>query len=179
MCPQAVTHVLIPIIILQLFRDYVVKNKKAFPLHYVLIGGIAGLLPDIDLAIYWVLYYFGFIFEEVHRTFTHTLFLPLIFLIMGFVFWKFKSEKLGERHLKLRNIFFVIAAGSFIHLVLDATLAGTIMPLYPLLNFQIGVNLVGLLPIQFQATFIPALDAILLVLWLIYLEVKHKISSFL
>ena len=51
--PQAVTHILVPIILLSIIRDKIVsKNKKAhFPLHYVLIAGLAGGLPDIDILI--------------------------------------------------------------------------------------------------------------------------------
>ena len=71
--PQSVTHVLISIILLSLFRDYCVKNKKTFPLHYVLIGGLAGLLPDLDVALFMfldflVLHSMRFI-EHFHITF--------------------------------------------------------------------------------------------------------------
>ena len=53
--PYAVTHILIALIVADVIRDYVVKNKKKFTLHYVLIAGIAGLLPDADTIIYLVL----------------------------------------------------------------------------------------------------------------------------
>ena len=51
--PQAVVHVLFAIIALDLVRDYLIKDKKKFPLHYVFIGGVAGLLPDIDIPVFW------------------------------------------------------------------------------------------------------------------------------
>jgi membrane-bound metal-dependent hydrolase YbcI (DUF457 family) len=72
----------------------------------------------------------------------------------------------------------MIALGTFIHLVLDITLAGGIRPLYPLLTIGYGLNLVGYLPEPLSKIAIPCLDAALLVLWLIYLEIKHKISDF-
>ncbi len=52
--PQAVTHVLIALIIGSFVRDFYIKkkDKKKFPLHYILILGVAGLLPDIDVAVY-------------------------------------------------------------------------------------------------------------------------------
>ncbi len=50
--PHAATHVLIPVIILEVFRHYFVKDRKLFPIHYVIIGGIAGLIPDLDVAAY-------------------------------------------------------------------------------------------------------------------------------
>ena len=197
--PHAVTHVLIVIILLELFRHYFVNhknqrflgprksikdfrgNKRAFPLHYVLIGGLAGLLPDLDVALYYLLSFFGFTIEQVHRTFSHNLFVPLAFFVIGLVIYGFgiKSKKLGEHHLKLRNIFFVIAFGIFIHLLLDATIAGIVMPFYPFSTFSIGLNLINLVPLAWQDTIMPSIDAVLLVLWLISLEVRHKISDFI
>ena len=179
--PHAVTHVLIPIILLQLFRDYYIKkkDKRKFPLHYVLIGGVAGLLPDLDIAAFYVLSFFGYSLGEIHRTFSHTIFIPLFFVALAFVFYGFKSKKLGERHLKLRNIFLVIAFGSFIHLILDAIVAGVIAPFYPLSDFSFGFYLINIFPEAWRNSILPSLDAALLVLWLVYLEWKHKISSFI
>lgn len=179
--PYAVTHVLIAIILLELFRDYFVKNKRAFPLHYVLIGGLAGLLPDIDVAVFYLLSFFGFTIEQVHRTFSHNLFVPLAFFVIGIVIYgfKIKSEKLGEHHLKLRNIFFVIAFGIFIHLLLDAVVSGTIIPFYPLSSYPVGFNLINLVPATWKETIMQSIDALFLVLWLIHLEIRHKISDFI
>ena len=33
--PYAVTHVLLTIIVLDIFRDYVIKDKKSIPLHFI------------------------------------------------------------------------------------------------------------------------------------------------
>jgi len=177
--PHAVTHVLVVIVLLELFRHYYIQNKKTFPLHYILIGGIAGLLPDIDIVVYYILSFFGYTIEQVHRTFSHNLFIPLLFLILAIPFWRFKNKELGERHLKLRNIFLVIAFGIFIHLLLDAILAGTIMPFYPFSDFGFGLNLIKYAPSAWQDSILPSIDAILLILWLISLEIRHKISSFI
>jgi membrane-bound metal-dependent hydrolase YbcI (DUF457 family) len=175
--PQAVTHFLIPVILLELFRDFFIKDKKSFPIHYVFIGGLAGLLPDLDIAAYYILSFFGFTIQEIHRTFSHNIFFPLIFIILALVFYNFKSERLGKHHLKLRNIFFVIAFGISVHLLLDAIISGGIMPFYPLSTYSIGLNLIGLLPTLWQNTILPTLDAILLILWMIYIEARHKISD--
>jgi membrane-bound metal-dependent hydrolase YbcI (DUF457 family) len=175
--PQAVTHFLIPVILLEIFREFFVKNKKTFPVHYVFIAGLAGLLPDFDVAAYYILSFFGLTLQQVHRTFSHTLFLPLLFLLLGLFFWKFKNKELGEHHLKLKNIFFAIAFGTFIHLLLDATASGVVMPLYPFFTFTVGLNLILLLPSQWQSTILPTLDAVLLIFWMVYLELKHKISN--
>ena len=177
--PYAVTHVLIVVIFLELFREYFIKNKQNFPFHYIFAGGIFSLLPDFDVAIYYFLSFLGFTLEQIHRTFSHNIFVPLFFLLLAFVSYKFKSKKLSEHHLKLRNIFLVIAFGIFIHLLLDVTIWGSIMPFYPLSSFSVGLDLVEFLPIAWQKSFLQSLDAALLVLWLVWLEVRHKISSFL
>lgn len=177
--PHAVTHFLISVILLSLFRDYFIKNKKTFPAHYLFIGGLAGLLPDMDIAVFYTLSFFGFTMQEIHRTFSHNLFVPLIFVFLAFLFYSFKNKELGEHHLRLKNIFFVIAFGIFVHLLLDMIIAGGIKPLYPLFSYSISLNLIDLAPISWRESLLPSLDALLLILWMVYLEVKHKISSFL
>ncbi len=177
--PNAVTHFIITVILLELFRHFFIKDKKSFPIHYVFIGGLAGLLPDLDVIAYYALSFFGFTYQEVHRTFLHTLFVPLFFLVSAVPFYNFKNKRLGKHHLKLRNILLVIAFGVLIHLILDATIDGAIMPLYPLFDFTVGLNLVKLLPSMWQGTIISALDAGILILWMVSLEVRHKISHFI
>ena len=82
--PLAVTHVLLTIMIVDLYRDYVAKHKKYFTLHTVFIAGFAGLLPDIDIPLNWVLNIFGA--GIIHGTITHTPLFAFIFLIPAFVF---------------------------------------------------------------------------------------------
>jgi hypothetical protein len=173
--PHAVAHVLIVMILLELYREYC--SKKSFPLRYVLIGGLAGLLPDLDVAIFYALSFFGFGYFEVHRVFLHTLLIPLILMVLAVFSWNFKSKILGKQNLKLRNIFLVIAFGVTMHILLDSILA-SIVPLYPLSSYTIGLNLINFVPLVWRDTILPSIDAVLLVLWLIYLEAKHKISSF-
>jgi len=179
--PHAVTHVLITIVLMSLIRDFYIskKGKKNFPLHYVLIAGVAGLLPDIDIVSFWVLNFFGFAISEVHRTFTHTLFTPLLFFLLFLAFTNVKIGTLERHKLKLNVIFLMIAFGSFMHLLLDATLAGYIRPFYPFSLYSFGINLIGHLPERLQDLALPSLDAAILVIWLIYIELKHKISDFI
>ena len=179
--PQAVTHFLIPAILIALFRDFYLRkrDRKKFPLHYVLIGGLAGLIPDFDIGIYYVLSFFGVAINQVHRTFSHSLFVPLVFLVLGFIFIGVRNKELGKHKLKLSTIFFVLAFGVLTHLILDAFVAGSIMPLYPFFDYSIGIGLINNLPSQFQTTIVPVIDAVLLIFWMIYLELKHKISDFI
>jgi len=176
---QVVFHIVFAMLVAEFIREYIVKNKKKFPIHYVFIAGIAGIIPDLDIAAFWILYFFGFTISEVHRTFTHTLFIPIIFVILALISWKFKTKEIGKRHMSLHNIFLMIALGLFIHLLLDATLAGIIRPFYPILNFSIGINLINYLPEALKNIFIPSLDAAIFILWLCWMEYRHKLSRVL
>lgn len=177
--PTATTHIIIALIIGSFIRDYFINKNKKFPLHYVLIIGLGGLLPDFDIVAYWVLYWFGFTINEVHRTFTHSLFVPLILIIAAAVSVEWKNRSLGRHKLKMHIIFLMLAIGVLIHLVLDASLSGFVMPFYPLSTFLVGLNPVSLLPYALQQIFFPSLDAGLIILWIVYLEWKHKISDFI
>lgn len=169
--PYAVTHILAPLILIGLFRDYI--SKRRFPLYYVFIGGIAGILPDLDVIVFYILSFFGAALNEVHRTFSHTIFIPLLFLLLGFAI-----KDRSRRKLNLSIIFLVVSFGIFTHLVLDGILSGKIMPFYPVSYYSIGFNLISLAPFSWQPLILPSMDAALLILWLCYLEVKHKISDF-
>lgn len=182
--PYAVTHVLVAIILAEIIRDYIVKDKKKFPLHYILIAGIAGLLPDVDVVFDIFNGFFGIV-TKVHPSFTHSLlwipiFLLLAFTVLGVEKKKGKGIKWLEKgftkhHLKISGILFIVTFGIAVHLLLDGTLIGNIR-----LGFftpPIGLHL---LPEGDLGNMISnGMDAILLLLWLIHEEWKHKISSFI
>ena len=132
--PYATTHILAAIILIELFREYFIKSNQKFPRHYVLIAALGGIIPDLDIALYYVLYFFGFAFEQIHRTFLHTIFVPLILLFIGLFILGFgiKYPLFRKMHIKLHTIFFVLSAGALLHLILDVILVGSITPFYPL-----------------------------------------------
>jgi membrane-bound metal-dependent hydrolase YbcI (DUF457 family) len=174
--PLAVTHILIPLILVDLYRDYFSKVK--FSLHYVLIAGLAGLLPDIDVAVFWLVSIFKTLpLDDIHRTFTHSLVFPSIFLILFFVTKDFNFKFLSKHKLSLNKVFLAISFGVFVHLLLDVILSGSIMPLYPFSYFRIGLDLIP--NESFSGTFFTGLDAILLVIWLVHEEINHKISDYI
>jgi membrane-bound metal-dependent hydrolase YbcI (DUF457 family) len=182
--PQAVLHVLVPLIIASLFKDwYDSRHKKKLPLHYVLIAGIAGLFPDLDIIVFWFLHFFGFTISEVHRTFTHTIFIPIIFLILFFIFMKAdvkaKICNISKHKLKISLIFLAISFGTLVHIILDGIFVGFIMPFYPLSNIAIGLNIAGIFPDPLNNALIPSIDAVILVLWLLYIGLSHKVSDFI
>ncbi len=183
--PYAVTHILIPIILVALFRDKYLKNKdkKHFPLHYVLIAGIGGALPDIDIPISMLLNLLGFPNWDIHRTFTHSLSFAAIFLILFFILKPIKEEaricNLTRHKLKLNIIFLMLAVGITTHLALDALFGEVTYLFYPITSTAYGINLLNIFPADIRSSILPTLDGVLLFVWIIYLELKHKISDFI
>ncbi|MBI2657168.1 metal-dependent hydrolase [Candidatus Woesearchaeota archaeon] len=167
--PQAVVHVLFTIIVLDLFRDHFLKNKRELPLHYVFIGGIAGLLPDIDVPLFWILSNFlGLNVPWFHRIFTHTFLFAVIFLALSLVYF--------DLNRKASRLFAVITFGVAFHIFLDWLFTGGVAPLYPFSDAVYGLNLVGKLSLPLA---IEGLEAIVLLWWLWHEEKTHKISDFI
>lgn len=182
--PQAVTHILVPLLLLSFIRDYILsKNAKAhFPLHYVLIAGIAGVLPDIDIIFSVILKLTGYSAWWIHKTFTHSLFFPTIFLALFFILRPFHARTrfctIGRHKLKLGTIALMIAIGSYIHIGLDMLAGDQAYLFYPFSLHDYGIHLFSLLPFDHELV-AALLDGILLVIWIVYLEVRHKISDFI
>jgi len=168
--PFAVTHVLLAIIAVDLYRDYITKHKKLFTIHTVFIAGFAGLLPDIDIPLNLFLNLFGV--EILHRTITHTPLFGLIFLIPAFILWFHKKHKISM-------YFFVTTFGVFVHIFLDfvfsSDFAGGMMFFYPFSTATFGLNLLQNVSLGLFA----AIDAVILLLWLWHEEIKHKITDFI
>lgn len=166
--PNPTTHIIVPLILADLCRDYIAKRK--FPLFFILVAGIAGLFPDIDIAIAFALKLFSNIpLSMVHRQFTHTIFIPLMFLAVALLWRKNKKALL---------LFGAISFGIFTHLILDVLIQGTIMPFYPLNELNIGMNLLDSAGIDGRI-FFAVLDGVILAAWLIHEFVKHKIRDFI
>lgn len=169
--PNAVTHILIPIIVMDLLRDYKLKDKKSISTNHILLCGIGGILPDIDVA-------FGLVMTALngtspwifHRTITHSLFIPLLFLMIATTYNHFKKEKTSK-------IFLMIAFGYLIHLILDFLLMGSLMPFYPLSTAKMGLNIIS--GDTVGTTLMMALDTVILLGWLIHEQIKHRISDYI
>ena len=172
--PFVVTHVLTSIISVDLYRDYVAKHKRYFTLHTIFIAGLAGLLPDIDIPLGAFLNLFGV--ELGHRTFTHTPFFALLFLIPAFFLWHHKKH----RH---AMYFFVTTLGIMIHLFLDyllaPDLAGGVLLFYPFSYADFSIGILGDKTNLASMKLFAAIDAMILMLWLWHEEIKHKISDFI
>lgn len=173
--PFAVTHVLIAIILVSIYRDYITDHKKWFTLYTVLIAGIAGLLPDIDIAIRMIFQLFGWGIPTLleHGGITHTAAYGLVFLIPGFIYLK------KEKH-KTAMYFFVICFGILLHNFMDFFIGGGaaegVMWFWPISNATYKIHLL----LNVGISNIPeAMDAVLLIAWLAYIEIKHKIIDFI
>ena len=176
--PTAVTHILVPLFIIALIRDLYLKTKR-FSLHYVLIAGIGGAIPDLDILIYIIIKPLWYTFEQIHRHWLHSIFVPIVLIILALIFTVIKTKQIGRQKLKLNIIFLMLAFGIFTHIVLDGLIQGEIYPLSPIFDYKFGLNAVSYLPEYLQGISIPLFEGILLLLWLIYLEWKHKISDFI
>lgn len=173
--PLAVTHILLTIIAVDIYRDYITKHKKYFTLLTLFVAGVAGILPDIDIPINSLMTLLGMEVPELlhHGGITHTPFFGLMFLVPAFLLWKFNKHKLAV-------IFFVLAFGPIFHSVLDYTIGGGdangLMLFYPFSEDRIKLGVL----LGNEALFSTAgLDAVILMLWLLHEERKHKIRDFI
>lgn len=169
--PLAVTHVLLTIIIVDLYRDYVTKHRKYFTIHTLFIAGIGGLLPDIDIPLSQVISYLGYSPGLLsHGGITHTIFFGLVFLIPAFILLIKKKHKESV-------YFFVLSFGILFHIFLDVIVNESYYMLFwPLTASTFSITQLTNLGINgLQAP----LDAIILLVWLYHEEVKHKIKDFI
>lgn len=176
--PYAVTHIIVPLILVAILRDLM---KKKFSLHYAFIAGFGGLLPDIDIIISIIFNIAGVQNWNIHKTFTHSLFFPLIFLIL-FAITKPINKKarvcnIGRHKLSISLICLALAFGTATHVALDTILGAPSYLLYPLSITDYSIDIFGWINNDIYALFFPLLDGFLIVLWLFYLEWKHKISD--
>ena len=166
----AVTHILIPIVVLSLFRFYYKRWQKKITIHEILVAGIFGLLPDIDFPI-------DIIFStDVHRIFTHTFIIPLALVIIGFFLLKNPQGKQKGTH--WQTLAFVGAFGWVFHIILDFLTVGTITPLWPLSSMAAGLHLLESMSLETTMSYLASLDAIILLGWLWHEDAKHKIIEY-
>jgi hypothetical protein len=112
--------------------------------------------------------------------FTHTIFIPIILLIIGLIFWKigYKNKSAGKKHLKISYIFFILSFGSAIHLVLDMLFSEPLNILYPF-YYSIGINWASRIPAGWMEVLPGTVDGILILLWIAWMEFKLKISEYI
>ena len=174
--PYAVAHVILTIVIADIYRDYFAKRK--FPMIYVLIAGIAGLMPDLDIPFGWVVNGIFGTGYNFHRIYTHSLLYSIIFFLAAilFLFLRKKDYKILKWDVPKQAImmfFFALAFGWFMHILLDCALAAdgylNLIPSIPL----------GFCPHPFTSDVLAGFDAVILILWLIHEQWKHEIKDYI
>ena len=156
----AVMHVIGAIIILDLLRHYVLGKKK-FPRYLIVIGGIAGLAPDLDIPASWILNLITGRNMDLHAiSFTHSFLFVLLFLFIG-LFYR------AHHNQKWEYIFYVISAGWLIHLGFDWGYGEYKQLLWPFFTPA------WIFPSWNFWQYGESIDAIVLVLWLVH-EEMHK-----
>ena len=190
--PFAVTHVLAPIIFLELVRDGWKKASKFFSRKHVFLVGVAGLLPDVDLLIYRAIELLGSpapLTDIGHRIILHNVWIPSGFLLFFFILRSLVGTSRGNRRkgnrkkelMSFSKVFLVLFIGFSMHLLLDAVLTGNVIPFYPLGDYNVNLNFVGQIA---SATGVPALtilvsmDALLLLFWLWHQETEKHIKDY-
>jgi len=167
--PQAVVHVIFTIIAIDLFRDYVVKDKRKIPLSFIFLGGVAGLLPDVDIPLFWLVKHaLGMEVEWFHRTFSHSLVVVAALILITLLVYRWK-EKWGI-------LAAIITFGVSFHIFLDFIFVGYIMPFYPFSSVTAGLDILSRTGLEAAAA---GFDAIILLAWLWHEEKKHRISDFI
>ena len=173
--PYAVAHVILTIVAADIYRDYIAKKK--FPMIYVLIAGISGLMPDLDIPAGWV---FNFIFGanyNFHRIYTHSLLYAIVFFLISIIFLFARKEQYKifkwDVHKGAIAIFFLaMAFGWFMHIGLDCMLAAdgylNLIPSIPL----------KFCPHPFSNEVLAGFDAVILILWLIHEQYRHDIKDY-
>lgn len=176
--PYAVTHLLTPLILVAILRDLM---KKKFSLHYAFIAGFGGVLPDIDILISIVLKIIGLSNWQIHKTFTHSLFFPLVLLVL-FLITKPISKKarvcnIGRHKLTISLIFLALSFGTLMHITLDTLLGAPSYLFNPISSVDYSLDVFGWVDNEIYPLVFPLLDGFMFIIWLIYLEWKHKISD--
>jgi len=162
--PFAVTHILVPMILVDFARDHLFKIKRQFlPNKYILLAGLFGLMPDIDMLSVLL----GM--PNLHGTITHSVIFPITFLILFLISYFLKKERTYK-------IFLMLFIGFSIHIILDGIFSDHITLFFPFDFNQYGLNLIG--PLGNWFDLYAAMDAILLFFWLIHEGLEQKISDY-
>lgn len=161
----AVTHIILTIAFLDIFRHYVFGLKK-FPRYLLVIGGIAGLAPDLDIPLGWILTLLSGNPVNIHGLFTHSIFFALLFAFIGVILHY-------QQNLKWAKICYVVAVGWLLHIFLDCVFNAYSTFLWPL-----PINTAAFCPSGILENYRTSIDAIILVLWLVHEEIHDKIKCY-
>ena len=153
----AVGHVLITMVLVELVCNYLLKLRISRRL--ILAGGIAGLLPDIDIPLSWAMSWLLGGKIKLHGGILHTLVFPLLFALVALIIWK-KAPR------NARILAVIIPAALLLHLGLDCVYGGYATLLFP---FFTG----DFCPLWNLNKYVLEIDAVLLLAWLIAENIRQ------
>ncbi|MFX0133218.1 MAG: metal-dependent hydrolase [Candidatus Hodarchaeota archaeon] len=153
---SVVFHIVFVLIILDFIRHYFI-GKKHFPKYLLIIGGLIGAFPDIDVPLGWIYNFLTGSTIDLHGMFTHSIIFPMIFLLMCIFFY-------FQKKINLTKIFFIIAVSWTIHLLLDCPFGGYGGYLWPL-SINTSTFCIKIWKMRNYPYFI---DGAFLLLWLIH-----------
>ncbi len=161
----AVTHILVPLIIISVFHHYYYKGKK-LPIWVILLGGVAGLMPDLDIVLSWILSIGSGSHVDIHGSFTHSFLWPIIFAVLGLIFYRLRKQRWMQ-------IALVTSFGWLTHILIDILYKPRELKAWTW-PFDTQITVGGGWDLY---TYGVHIDAILLVLWLVHEQYKHKIKD--
>ena len=82
-----------------------------------------------------------------------------------------------KKHIKLSFMFFVFAAGSLLHILLDVVIRDGSRLFFPFSDFLLGFNIIFFVPISEDLVLI-GIDTILLFFWIFWMEFKLKVDDY-
>lgn len=165
-----VTHILVPMFIVETYRRYCVKRGKTFSKWWVFTAGFLGGAPDFDILYGW--FVLGNLDPIYHRTITHSMFIPLATVIAGVVVYFFyQKDVLRYRGWRASYyVLFLATIGVGTHILLDG-ITGFVKWFYPL---EWRIVLPGIVNLINTKTKAAILDGILLLVWVLYDEELFK-----
>jgi hypothetical protein len=155
-----VTHILVPMFILETYRRYFAK--KGFSRWYVFLAGFFGGLPDLDLIFSVIVT--GEWDTPYHRSTTHTLLIPIALTLIGLAIYYLCNRKILSKGWRASYpVLFIMSIGIATHVLIDG-IDGLTQWFYPL---AWSIELPNLIYDKFRAGLV---DGVLFFAWLLYDE---------
>ncbi|MBI4149150.1 metal-dependent hydrolase [Candidatus Woesearchaeota archaeon] len=155
----AVGHLIITMVLVELVCNYLLKLKLSR--RMILAGGIAGLLPDLDIPLAWGLSWLTGERVYLHGGILHTLLPVLLSALVALALWNKRVPR------SVRIIAAIIPAALLLHLALDCAYGGYATLLFPLHTGNVC-------PQWDTSKYLLETDAIMLVAWLIIEDIRRK-----
>lgn len=161
--PFAIAHFLTTSVVMKLARLRL-DNTRFLSSRELFLCAFLGLLPDIDMLVQLATWNILGIPFWPHRVFTHSIFVPIVLLIIGLLMYRYILNQYAAK------LFFLASLAFAVHILLDLAFMGPVWLLAPLSWQAFGLNVCT--NSAYAELFI-GVDAILLVGWLFLRWVRN------